>query len=167
MPTFNVFINIIIVNEGKSLICVAVWYLCTMLLLHCDTDLHWFVGVCAWDLSLFLLSQTFKYPFFFSKRWTVRRWKKPRASSCRRGIISRKQACQPTERCDVHTERFSMHVLLQAEWRRRHLKQNFKWRHERRRQEAPKSSMGCWCVRCPGVCVCNFMSSYVYAHWMT
>lgn len=104
---------------------------------------------------------------FCSKRWTVRRWKKPRASSCRRGIISRKQVCQPTERCDVHTERFSMHVSLQAEWRRGHLKQNFKWRHERRRQEAPKSSMGCWCVRCPGVCVCNFMSSYVDAHWMT
>lgn len=34
-----------------------------MILLHCDTDLHWFVGVCAWDLALFLLSQTFKYIF--------------------------------------------------------------------------------------------------------
>lgn len=144
---------------------------CLVVMYNVITALWYTLALICWSLCLrfesFSPEPNFQVPFFFSKRWTVRRWKKPRASSCRRGIISRKQACQPTERCDVHTERFSMHVLLQAEWRRRHLKQNFKWRHERRRQEAPKSSMGCWCVRCPGVCVCNFMSSYVYAHWMT
>lgn len=147
---------------------------CSLVVMYNVITALWYrLALICWSLCLrfgsFSPEPNFQVHFLkkTKKHWTVRRWKKPRASSCRRGIISRKQACQPTERCDVHTERCSMHVLLQAEWRRRHLKQNFKWRHERRRQEAPKSSMGCWCVRCSGACACNFMSSYVYAHWMT
>lgn len=42
--------------------------------------------------GLFLLSSKFQALFFFFlTSWTVRRWRKPKAGSCRQGIISRKQ----------------------------------------------------------------------------
>lgn len=106
-------------------------------------------------------------PFFFLPAELLERWKKPKASSCRQGIILRKQGCQSVRHCDVHTKRFSMHVLLQGERRRGHLKQNFKWQHERHREEAQRVQWvaGAWdALHCARVISCPVVFMLVGWH---